>query len=127
MKLAALLLGILAAIASAKVVDRNATIAGMTVNYKVVLPTDFDPDKTYPAVLAFPPGDQSPMMVMTTLTRNWSLEAQKRGYIVVIPAAPQGRIFSHEGARIFPEFLDKLLADYKVRDHKFHIAGMSNG
>ena len=25
------------------------------------------------------------------------------------------------------EFLDKLLADYKIRDRKFHIAGMSNG
>ncbi len=117
----------LAAVASAKVIDKNATIAGLSVNYKVVLPTDFDPDKTYPAVLAFPPGDQSMLMVMTTLTRNWSLEAQKRGYIVVIPAAPERKVFSGEGARIFPEFLDKLLADYKIRDNKFYIAGMSNG
>ena len=30
-----------------------------------------------------------------------------------------------EGERIFPEFLTKILADYKIADH--HIAGQSNG
>jgi len=31
------------------------------------------------------------------------------------------------GELIFPEFLDKILADYKIEDNKFHAAGMSNG
>ncbi len=122
---AILLLGTQAA--AAKVVDKETTIAGMSLHYKVVLPKDYDPDKTYPAVLAFPPGDQSMLMVMTTLTGNWSLEAQRRGYIVVIPAAPSGHVFPRDGARVFPEFLDQLLTEYKIRDRKFHIAGMSNG
>ena len=110
-----------------KVLDKSATIAGLPLNYKVVLPKDYDPEKAYPAILAFPPGGQTLDMVFVTLTRNWAPEAQKRGYIVVIPAAPLGRLFVQDGARIFPEFLDKLLADYKIRDNKFHIAGMSNG
>jgi poly(3-hydroxybutyrate) depolymerase len=112
---------------SAKVIDQSTEIAGMTLHYKVVLPKDFDPATAYPAVLAFPPGDQTMAMVQTTLARNWSLEAQRRGYIVVIPAAPNGRLFIQDGARVFPEFLHKLLADYKIRDGKFHVAGMSNG
>jgi predicted esterase len=66
-------------------------------------------------------------MVETTLVRNWSLEAQRRGYIVVIPAAPKSHLFFEERARVFPEFLHELLADFKIRDGKFHIAGMSNG
>ena len=111
----------------AKVVDRNATIGGITLYYKVVLPRDYDPDKTYPAVLAFPPGSQTTDMVMVTLTQNWAGEAQRRGYIVVIPAAPGGRLFFEEGAGVFPQFLDQLLGEYKVRDRMFHIAGMSNG
>ena len=110
-----------------KVLDKSATIAGLPLNYKVVLPKDYDPEKAYPAILAFPPGGQTLDMVFVTLTRNWAPEAQKRGYIVVIPAAPLGRLFVQDGARIFPEFLDKLLADYKIRDNKFHVAGMSNG
>lgn len=111
----------------AKVVDGNTTIAGMSLYYKVVLPKDYDPAKTYPAILAFPPGSQTNDMVMVTLTGNWAGEAQRRGYIVVIPAAPAGRLFFEEGARVFPQFLDQLLKEYKVRDNKFHIAGMSNG
>ena len=117
----------LTTIASAKVLDESATIAGLRFNYKVVLPKDFDPQKTYPAILAFPPGGQTLDMVFVTLTQNWAPEAQKRGYIAVIPAAPAGKLFPQEGARVFPEFLDKLLADYKIRDRKFYIAGMSNG
>src|SRR5690349_21652440 len=110
-----------------KVLDKSATIAGLPLNYKVVLPRDYDPEKAYPAILAFPPGGQTLDMVFVTLNRNWAPEAQKRGYIVVIPAAPVGRLFVQDGARVFPEFLDKLLADYKIRGNKFHIAGMSNG
>jgi poly(3-hydroxybutyrate) depolymerase len=113
--------------AGARVFDKDATIAGMTVHYKVVLPPDYDAAKTYPAILAFPPGSQTMVMVMTTLVRNWAPEAQRRGYIVVIPAAPDEHLFSEEGDRIFPEFLNQLLAEYKIRDGKFHIAGMSNG
>lgn len=113
--------------AGAKVIDRDTTIAGMTLHYKVVLPKDYDPDKAYPAVLAFPPGSQDMQMVMVTLMQNWAGEAQRRGYIVVIPAAPGGRLFIDEGSRVFPMFLDQLLSEYRIRDSKFHIAGMSNG
>jgi len=113
--------------ASAKVIDETATFSEMTVHYKVVLPKDYAPEKTYPAVLAFPPGAQTMDMVFTTLERNWAGEAQRRGYIVVIPAAPGGRLFIEDGARVFPAFLDKLLSDYKIRGGKFYIAGMSNG
>jgi predicted peptidase len=113
--------------ALAKVIDQDTTITGLPLHYKVVLPKDYDANKAYPAVLAFPPGGQGMDMVMTTLVQNWAGEAQKRGYIVVIPAAPNGHVFYEEGARVFPEFLNKLLSDYKIRDNKFHIAGMSNG
>src|SRR5262249_42777350 len=66
-------------------------------------------------------------MVLTTLMQNWRLEGDRRGYIVVIPAAPLGLPFVAEGAKIFPEFVEMLLREYKIRDGKFHIAGMSNG
>jgi predicted esterase len=61
------------------------------------------------------------------LNRNFRAEAEKRGYIVVAPAAPDNQLFFQEGARIFPEFLKMILTDYKITDNKFHIAGVSNG
>jgi S-formylglutathione hydrolase FrmB len=45
----------------------------------------------------------------------------------VVPAAPDGDLFFERGDRVFPEFLKKILADYKIRDGTFHIAGVSNG
>lgn len=115
------------AVGQAKVLDKSTTIAGMVLSYKVVLPKDYDAEKPYPAVLAFPPGGQTQDMVFVTLQRNWAPEAQRRGYIVVIPTAPSGRLFFQEGAKVFPEFLKQLLSDYKIRGNRFHIAGMSNG
>lgn len=111
----------------AKASDKSIDIAGVTLHYKVVLPKDYDAAKAYPAILAFPPGGQGADMVLTTLMRNWLPEAERRGYIVFVPAAPNGKLFFEEGARVFPEFLDKMFAEYKIRDNKFHVAGMSNG
>jgi poly(3-hydroxybutyrate) depolymerase len=111
----------------AEVLEKSKSVAGMTVDYKVVLPEGYDPAKTYPAVLVFGGGPQNMTTVDNTLNRNFRAEAEKRGYIVVAPAAPNGKLFFMGGERIIPEFLKMILADYKIRDGKFHIAGPSNG
>ena len=111
----------------AEVIERARDVAGMTVHYKVVLPDGYDPAKAYPGILAFGGGPQTMTTVDTILERNFRAEAEKRGYIVVAPAAPENQLFVWYGARIFPEFLQLILADYKIRDNKFHVAGPSNG
>jgi predicted peptidase len=111
----------------AEVVEKNKKVGGATVNYKVVLPNGFDPAKIYPAILAFGGGPQTMNTVDSVLERNLRAEAEKRGYLVIAPAAPNGDLFFEEGDRIFPEFLKSILADYKIQDNKFHIAGPSNG
>jgi poly(3-hydroxybutyrate) depolymerase len=113
--------------ARAEVLEKSQKIAGLTVHYKVVLPSHYDASQPYPAVLAFGGGPQTMNIVDGVIQRNWRVEAERRGYIVVIPAAPEGRLFFEGGERIFPQFLDQLLAEYKIRDNKFHIAGQSNG
>jgi len=113
--------------ASAEVLDKSASVAGVKVYYKVVLPSGFDPAKEYPAVLVMGGGPQTMNTVDGTLNRNFRAEAEKRGYIVVGVAAPNGELFFESGARIFPAFLKLILSDYKIRDGKFHIAGPSNG
>jgi poly(3-hydroxybutyrate) depolymerase len=112
---------------SAGVIAKTATIAGTTVEYKVVLPTGYDSAKTYPGILAMPPGDQSMHIVDEVLRLNWRDQAEKRGYILVIPAAPNDQLFFLGGERIFPAFIEMILHDYKIQGGKFHIAGMSNG
>jgi poly(3-hydroxybutyrate) depolymerase len=102
-------------------------IGATTVHYKVVLPGGYDPAKAYPAILAFGGGPQTMNTVDGVLNRNLRDEAEKRGYIVVAPAAPNGQLFFERGADIFPEFLKQILADYRIEGGKFHIVGPSNG
>jgi len=113
--------------ARASVLEQTKKVGGVTVNYKVVLPDSYDATKAYPAIIAFGGGPQTMNTVDGMLARNFRAEAETRGYIVVAPAAPDGDLFFEEGARIFPEFLKMILADYKIQGGKFHIAGLSNG
>jgi poly(3-hydroxybutyrate) depolymerase len=106
---------------------KSDDFAGVTLYYKVITPKDYDPAKQYPAVIAFPGGAQTMPMVDGMIARNLALQAQKRGYIVVVCAATAAGLFYEGGAVVFPAFLDKLLVDYKIRGRKFHIAGISNG
>src|SRR5580704_1128580 len=111
----------------AEVLEKTKRIEGTTVHYKVVLPNNYDANKAYPGVLGFGGGPQNMKVVDSVIDRNFRDEAEKRGYIVVVPAAPNDQLFFEGGERIFPEFLKQILTDYKIQDNKFHIAGPSNG
>ena len=111
----------------AEVKAATKTVAGTTVSYKVVLPSGYDPAKEYPGILVLGGGPQTMDTVDRTLERNFRADAEERGYIVVAPAAPNGQLFFQGGERLIPEFLDMILAEYRIQRRKFHIAGPSNG
>jgi poly(3-hydroxybutyrate) depolymerase len=113
--------------ARAETRDLTKDVAGTTVHYKVVLPAGYDPAKAYPALLGLGGGPQTMNTVDNLLDRYLRAEAEKRGYIVIAPAAPNGDLFFEGGDRIFPEFLKLMLADYKIEGGKFQIVGPSNG
>jgi predicted peptidase len=102
-------------------------VGAATMHYKVVLPNGYDPEKTYPAILAFGGGPQTMNTVDRVLSRNLQAEAEKRGYIVVAPAALSDDLFFRGDERVLPDFLKAILGDYKIQDGKFHVAGPSNG
>jgi len=113
--------------AQAETPKKTMKVGATAVHYRVVLPNAYDPAMTYPAILAFGGGPQTMDTVDNVLNRNFRAEAEKRGYIVVAPAAPDDQLFFEDGERIFPEFLKRILAEYKIQDNKFHVAGPSNG
>jgi poly(3-hydroxybutyrate) depolymerase len=124
--IAALLAISLPPLAAAEVAERIMRVAGTSVHYKIVLPNGYDAAKEYPAVLVMGGGPQTMDTVERTLERNFRAEAERRGYIVVAPAA-DGELFFQGGERIFPAFLDMILASHKITGGKFHVAGPSNG
>jgi predicted peptidase len=123
----AVALAILACPVKSEVLEKTKRIGGVTVHYKVVLPNNYEPARVYPGVLGFGGGPQPMNTVDSVIARNVRSEAEKRGYIVVVLAAPNGQLFFEGGERIFPEFLKQILAEYKIQDNRFHIAGPSNG
>ena len=128
---AALLAAVFALIAAspggAEVRELTKKVATTTVHYKVVLPNGYDAAKAYPAVLVFGGGPQTMDTINRSLEGNFREEAEKRGFIVIGVAAPDGDLFFEGGDRIFPEFLRQILADYKIDGGRFHVAGPSNG
>ena len=80
---------------------KHDEFAGVTLYYKVITPKDYDPAKEYPAVLAFPGGAQTMPMVDGMIARNLSLQAQKRGYIVVVcSATARGAVLRGRGSGV---------------------------
>ena len=104
--LTVLALAMLATPLHADVVERTTQAGGRNVRYKVVLPDGYEPARTYPGILVFGGGPQTMNVVDNVLNRNFRAEAEKRGYIVIAPAAPAGQLFFEDGARIFPDFLE---------------------
>jgi poly(3-hydroxybutyrate) depolymerase len=123
--LAALLVIALSGPASAEVLEKTGTFAGLRVTYKVVQPNGFDAAKTYPLVLVFTGGPQTLQIATSTVEADWRGEAERRGYIIVAPASPNGELFFEGADRIFPAFIDQMLRDYHVG--KMYVAGHSNG
>src|SRR5213083_970184 len=74
----------------AELLEKTKKVGSTTVHYKVVLPGGYDPAKAYPAILALGGGPQTMNTVDGVLSRNFGAEAEKRGYVVVAPAAPDG-------------------------------------
>lgn len=127
--IAAVMLSAVAAsgISQAGVLHQTTRVGRTTVEYQVVLPEPYDAQRSYPTILAFGGGPQTIDVVARMVERTFRDQAEKRGYIVVMPAAPDGQLFFEGGERIFPVFLQQILANYKVEDGKFLAAGASNG
>ncbi len=124
---AAALLSLAPVAASAELLERSGRFGGLQVTYKVLLPPGYDAARTYPVVLVFTGGPQQLRGAEGTINTDWRPEAEKRGYIVISPASPDGNLFFESADRIFPEFLDMIRRDYKVKGGKLHVAGHSNG
>lgn len=109
-------------------VSRNTLVVGSTVvHYELVLPDHYDPQRPYPAILGFGGGPQTMPTVERLIDNYLRDQAEKRGYIVIAPAAPDNMLFFEGGQRIFPRFLEQILSRYRIEGGKFQIAGVSNG
>jgi len=105
----------------------TGTFNGIEVDYRVLLPDGFDASRPYVTVLHFAGGPQSWEIVERSTDTDWRPLIDAHALIVVSPAAPGRQLYFERGDRIFPAFIDHILATYPVADGRLHITGHSNG
>ncbi len=100
---------------------------GAVIEYALVLPAGFDAGRTYPVLLALPPGPQTREMVQFGLDIYWRQGAIDNDWVVVSPASPDGTLYFQGAERYLPEFLAGIAAQLTPEGGKYHVAGISNG
>ncbi len=96
------------------------------LRYALTLPAGHDPAVPTPAVLALPPGPQTEQMVDLAHRAYWDA-AEQRGWIVVSPVAPDGRLFFDGAEVLIPTLLAEIRERFALEGDAFHLAGISNG
>ncbi len=100
---------------------------GTVLEYALVTPPEFEPDGTFPVLLALPPGGQTRDLVEATVAGIYRDEAARRGWVVVSPVAPGGVLFFDGSEQHLPELLDRLELGLVPEGGRFYLAGVSNG
>lgn len=97
------------------------------LEFALILPENYSSERSYPVLLAFPPGYQSRAEMEWAVQKYWIRQSIQRNWIVVSPVAPGGQYF-HEGSETYIAMLmDTLQHRYNIEENKFHVAGISNG
>jgi pimeloyl-ACP methyl ester carboxylesterase/ketosteroid isomerase-like protein len=114
---------------------QNATITmleakandGTTIQYLFVTPPGFKTTQKYTSVIVLPPGREDEAMARQALTLYFEAEVNRRGWVVACPISPQGSKFFAGRPDAIWAVADDILNRCTVKDHKHHLAGVSNG
>jgi dipeptidyl aminopeptidase/acylaminoacyl peptidase len=96
---------------------------GSALQYALWLPDDFDGAQSYPVLLALPPGPQTLDMVQAGF--GYWQAGPARGWVVVSPVAPGGRLFFQGSEVHIPALLDAVADEVEIDG--IHLSGISNG
>jgi pimeloyl-ACP methyl ester carboxylesterase len=104
------------------------TADGTVIDYILLVPDGRNVGQPGKVLLTFPPGGQDIELTQQIVEQRWHDEALARGWVVVSPAAPStGLFYTDESARLVPELLDAIAADWPPEGGRFDLAGVSNG
>lgn len=100
---------------------------GVEIPYKVILPEDYDPKKTYPAFVSFAPGGWGAASCDWSIETLWGDAPAKQGWIAVHLIAPERGWMTHPTHHALEELLDEIRAGHKIERNQFHLAGFGSG
>ena len=101
---------------------------GTVIDYVLLVPPGRTKGQAGKVLFTFPPGGQDLDLTERIVSGRFHDEALSRGWVVASPAAPSsGLYYSDPSAKLVPELLDAVAADYPPEGGKFDLAGVSNG
>ncbi|MFQ5558668.1 MAG: hypothetical protein ACE5GB_14335 [Acidimicrobiales bacterium] len=102
-------------------------VEGLDVDYVTIVPDGFELGDTAPVLPAFPPGGQDLALTQSVAAGTYLTEAVARGWVVVSPAAPGGRLFFDGSEALVPTLMDWIETWVRPEGDALHLAGVSNG
>lgn len=105
----------------------SVDVDGTAVEYVLVAPTGFQIGDAAPVVLALPPGSQDLTLAEQWVSGTFQAQAVDRGWVVVSPTAPDGRLFFNGSEDLIPGFLDWIHGWVRPEGGRVHMVGVSNG
>ena len=105
----------------------SVEIDGVEIEYATSVPDGFEVGDAAPLLLAFPGGGQTISIAESMVAGTLSNEAQRLGWVVVSPAAPDGERFFDGSEVLVPGLLDWVDMWVDVEGDAPHVAGISNG
>ncbi len=99
---------------------------GIQVSVAVVRPDQYSDTGRHPVVLALPWGGGTPDLVLGMLDAYWSLEAPRRGYLVVSPAI-LGSSLQTQADLFLPSLFAWMDATLSYDPERVVLVGASNG
>lgn len=102
-----------------------STSRGKELGYLLSMPHDFGLEKTYPALLALPPGEQT--RGLAQVYEPWFPYLQEQGWIVCCPVVPDEKLFFQGAERYLPCFMDYFESQFHMTGEKYYLFGVSNG
>ncbi len=105
----------------------SVEIDGVEIEYATSVPDGFEPGDAAPLLFAFPGGGQTIGIAESMVEGTLSSEAQRLGWVVVSPAAPDGERFFDGSEVLVPGLLDWVDTWVDVEGDAPHVAGISNG
>ncbi|MCJ8319025.1 MAG: tetratricopeptide repeat protein [Colwellia sp.] len=94
--------------------------------YKTIMPIDYDKNKTYKGMVAFPPGDYG------KASADWLIDKlfnnhQNDEWIITVVLAPENGLINHPAHHALNDLMTHQRDKYKIADNKFHFLGYHNG
>ena len=105
----------------------DVEIDGTSLSYAVNVPDGFAVGDVAPLLLAFPGGGQSIDGAASIVASTYSAEAERLGWVVVSPAAPDGVRFFDGSEDLLPGFVDWIETWVTPEGGAPHVIGPSNG